>query len=250
MRRDPLWRAMWTAGLGLAVMVFTGLLLNLIPAGLTRLTWIISLAAMAVVAALVVVWRTRRLTGSPSRPHPPVYADSRRWSSLHKMLRRRGALRCRGVLRRRGALRCWLGMRAFPGYVAGARFPSRAVVGYVAGAVAIVGAAIGLAVASVGWQHSPGFAQLWLVPARSGTASLPAAGGHVALGVRSRYPGAETFRLVLLRGTQPMGTWDFRLGAGQSWQRDVSAPVGQRLTARLTTVGRPSGTQSVAVASS
>lgn len=235
MRRDPLWRVMWTVGLGLALVVFTGLLLNLIPAGLTRLTWIISFAAMAVVAALVVVWRTRRLIGSPARPHLPVSADGRRWSRIYK------------VLRRWGALRCWSGMRAFLGYVAGARFPSRAVVGYVAGAVAIVGTAIGLAAASAGWQHSSGFAQLWLVPARSRTASLPAAGGRVALGVRSQYRGAETFQLVLLRGAQLIGTWDFRLGAGESWQRGVSAPVGQRLTARLTTVGQSAGPQSVAV---
>lgn len=197
MRRDPLWRAMWTVGLGLAVVVFTGLLLNLIPAGLTRLTWIISLAAMAGAAALVVMWRTRRLAGSAARPQLPV--------NIHG---------------------------------------SRVVVGYIAGAVALAGAAIGLAVASTGWQHSPGLAQLWLVPQHG------AVGTHAALGVLNQYRDAESFRLVLLRGTQPIGTWDFRLDAGQSWQRDVSAPVGQRLTARLSTIGQPSGTQSVAVTSS
>jgi hypothetical protein len=205
MRRDPLWRAMWTVGLSLALVVFTGLLLNLIPFGLTRLTWIISLGVVTLIATLAAVVR-----------QAAFQANTRQWSSIRFKLQR------------------W----------------SWVVAGYVAGAVAIAGAAIGLAVASAGWQHSPGFAQLWLVPARSGTAGLPASGGHVALGVRSRYQGAETFQLVLLRGTQPIGTWGFRLDAGQSWQRDVSAPVGQRLTARLTTIGQPSGPQSVAVTSS
>jgi hypothetical protein len=197
-----LWRGMWTVGLSLAVAVFAGLLLNLAPVGLTRLTWTISLTAITLIASVASSF-------GRSRHQPPQ--TSRTPSS------------------RAGA---WI------------------VAGYTAGAVAFAGAAVGLAMASVGWQHSPGFAQLWLVPARGTTASEPDVSGHVALSVRSQYRGAETFHLVLLRGTSTVGTWDFRLDAGQSWERDVTAVAGQRLTARLTTVGEPSGTQSVAVTSS
>jgi hypothetical protein len=46
-----LWRAMWTAGLSLAVAALGGLLLNLTPVGLTRVTWTLSLAGLTVLAA-------------------------------------------------------------------------------------------------------------------------------------------------------------------------------------------------------
>lgn len=219
-RTGPLlWRGMWTVGLSLAVAVFVGLLLNLTPIGLTRLTWTVSLAAVTLLTAVAALWQRRRHPRSVSRPGPdgcdiqPPTAGS-----LSQPLAANG--RKAGV-----------------------------VVGYAAGAVVIAGAAVGLAMASVGWQHTPGFAQLSLVPQGAG-GSQSAVSGHVALSVRSQYRGAETFHLVLLRGTSMVGTWDFRLDAGQSWERDVTAAAGQRLTARLTTVGEPSGTQSVAVTSS
>jgi hypothetical protein len=236
MRRDPLWRAMWMVGLGLAAVVFTGLLLNLIPAGLTRLTWIISLAIVALVAALAAALCRSRRRPQAIPEQPTMHAEGRPWSTWKNL----------GLSRARAALRYAAGTRAVIGRAAGARV----VIGYAAGAVAIAGTATGLAVVSARWQHSPGLAQLWLIPARGAARSQRAASGRATLGVRSQYRDAESFQLVLLRGTQPIGTWDFRLGAGQSWQRDVSAPAGQRLTARLTTVGQPSGTQSVAVTSS
>ncbi len=203
--RGVLWRGLWTAGLSLAVAVFAGLLLNLTPAGLTRLTWTISLTAIILTAAVASSFRRSRHQSPQTRTK-----------------------------------------RATPSSRAGKWIAA----GYAAGAVAFAGAAVGLAMASVGWQHSPGFAQLWLVPARGTTASEPNVNGHIALSVRSQYRGAETFHLVLLRGTSPVGTWDFRLDAGQSWVRDVTAAAGQRLTARLTTVGEPSDTRSIAVTSS
>jgi hypothetical protein len=207
-RTSPLlWRGIWTAGLSLAVAVFTGLLLNLTPVGLTRLTWTISLAAvtLAVTVAAALLPRPANHQRDPGRSLRPASGKGGR----------------------------------FPRSA-----PSRAALVYAAGAVAIAGAAIGLAMVSSGRQHTPGFAQLSLVPKEA------AVGGQVTLGVRNRYQGSEAFALVLLRGAQPVGTWDFTLGAGQSWQRDVSAPAGQRLTARLTTGDQGSGTQSVAVTSS
>jgi hypothetical protein len=171
-----LWQGMWVPGLSLAATVFCGLVLNLMPVGLTRASWTIALTAVTLAALAAGTFRPAQ---SPSVP------------------------------------RIW---------------PAGPHVGYAAAALAISGTGVGVAVASAGWGHSPGFAQLWLVPA---------AGGEAGLGVRSGYSGPETFHLVLRSTTNALLSWDFTLGAGQTWQRTVSAPVGQRLTAQLTVTGQP-----------
>jgi hypothetical protein len=109
----------------------------------------------------------------------------------------------------------------------------------------VTGAAIGLAQVSAGWQRTPGFAQLWLVPARNGTAA-----GQATLGVRSGYPQAESFHLVLRRGAHTVSTWDFTLASGQTWQQTVTAGARQRLAAELTAVGQRSAAQTVQITSS
>lgn len=190
-----LWRSMWTAGLSLAVAVLGGLLLNLTPAGLTRVTWTLSIAGLTVLAAAVSGWR-----------------------------------------RRRSGARLWRFSRPAPA--------TRLAACYALAAVAIAGGAICLAAASAGWQHHPGFAQLWLVPGR-GTA----AGARATLGVRSGYAGARMFHVVLRNGSGAVVTWDFSLGAGQTWQQTISAPAGQRLTAELTT-GQQATPQAVTITSS
>jgi len=188
-----LWTAMWTAGLSLAVAVLGGLLLNLTPAGLTRVTWAVSLAGFTVVAAGSSIWR-RRFGAAVSVP---------RWAPV-----------------------------------------TRLAAGYAVAAVAIGGAAIGLAVASAGWQHSPGFAQLWLVPGQNA-----AGAGQATLGVRSGYGGSRTFHVVLRRGSVAISSWDFSLGAGQTWQRTLTEPAGQRLTAELT-ASQQAAPQTVTITSS
>ena len=204
-----LWRSVWATGLSLAVAVLGGLMLNLTPAGLTRLTWTTSLAAVTMLAVAASAWlRARR---APAPVPVPVRAPAPVPGSL--------------AIHRRPA-------------------PASAVAGYALAALAVTGTAIGLAVASAGWQHSPGFAQLWLVPVQSSAASGGAAGSQATLGVRSGYPHAETFHLVLRRGAQAIGTWDFTLTAGQTWQRTVLAPAGQHLAAQLTTAGQ-SGAETV-----
>lgn len=187
-----LWRAMWSAGLSLAAAVLGGLLLNLTPAGLTELTWTISIAGLTVLAAMASAWRRRR-----SVSHVARVAGRPRWTPA-----------------------------------------TRLIAGYALAAVVIAGSAIGLAAASSGWRDSPGFAQLWLVPGHGAT-----------LGVRSGYDAAQTFHVVLRNGAKAMGTWDFSLGAGQTWQRTITAPAGQRLTAQLTT-GQRAAPQTVTVTSS
>jgi hypothetical protein len=197
-------RGMWAVGLSLAVTALGGLLLNLTPVGLTRMTWALSLSAVTVLAVAASAWRRGRRSHAgglgPAAPAAP-----------------------RTLRRLRMVARYGYGLAAF----------------------AIAAAAIGLAVVSAGWQHSPGLGQLWLVPARSTAAS-----GMATLGVRSGYQGTGTFHLILRRGAHVIGTWDFTLGAGRSWQRTVSAPAGQRLTAQLTAVGRHAAAQNVAVTSS
>ena len=62
-----LWRGLWTVGLSLAVAVLGGLVLNLTPAGLTRVSWAILLAGVTILALAVTAWlRTSSpRTGSP-----------------------------------------------------------------------------------------------------------------------------------------------------------------------------------------
>lgn len=206
MRVSPvLWRGMWAVGLSLAVAVLGGLLLNLTPLGLTRMSWAVSLAAVTLLAVAASAWRRRR------------------------------------AMQPRGSAAATPATPAAPGRP---RF-SRIAAGYALAAVALAAAAIMLAVLSAGRQHSPGFAQLWLVPARS-----PAVSGQATLGVRSGYQGTETFHLVLRRGPHPIGTWDFTLGPGRNWQRTVTAPVGQHLTAQLSGVGQRAATETVTITSS
>jgi Protein of unknown function (DUF1616) len=186
-----LWRGLWTVGLSLAVAVLGGLLLNLTPAGLTRVSWAILLAGVTMLALAVAAW-----------------------------LRNRSPGRGRG---RRSSRPTW----ATAGYTAG----------YTAAALALAGAATWLAVASGGWQPTPAFAQLWLLPSTTGATTA-------TLGVRSAYPDARAFRLVLKNGTRQEGAWDFTLTPGQTWRRTIPAPAGQRLTAQLSSTGR---TETVAI---
>ncbi|HEY1627842.1 MAG TPA: DUF1616 domain-containing protein [Streptosporangiaceae bacterium] len=178
-----LWRTLWTTGLSLAVAVLGGLVLNLIPAGLTRVSWAVLLAVVTLAALAAAIW----LRPSSAAAAPPSSARGARWR------------------------------------------PSWVAAGYGLAALAMAGTATGLAVVSGGWEHSTPFAQLWLVPGQR-TATL---------GVRSAYPGTQAFRLVLKDGTRQAGTWDFTLTTGQTWQRAVAQPAGQRITAQLNAIGNP-----------
>ncbi len=98
--------------------------------------------------------------------------------------------------------------------------------GYLLLAAALAGSAVWLAAASAGWRHTPGFAQLWLVPGS----------GSATLGVRNEYPRSERFRLVLsYRSGTARTTWNLDLAAGEAWQRTVPVPAGSAVTARLST---------------
>ncbi len=112
--------------------------------------------------------------------------------------------------------------------------PSRVTGGFLMLAAVLAGGAVWLANASAGWEHSPGFAQLWLTPATEATSTL---------GVRDNFPGQQTFRLVLRGdGGKVLGAWDLSLAQGQAWQRTVARPAGSTLNAML---GMPGQTLTV-----
>jgi hypothetical protein len=175
-------RASWAVGLALACAVLAGLVLNL-TVGLTRLSWLITLAsAIVIIVGAALLLRRRGVRFGLAALVPP---DVARFSPL--------------------------------------------TAGIALLAAAFAAAAVWLAVASASWHQSPGFAQLWLVPA---------AGPRGTLGIRSEYPQKSTFHLVLRTGKKTVTTWSLTLADGESWQRNVGEPPGQPLVATLTTPGR------------
>lgn len=108
--------------------------------------------------------------------------------------------------------------------------------GYGLGAVVAVTAAVWLSYAGAAAQARPDFAQLWLVPAQAGTATV---------GVRNDHPGTEEFALSLTSGTRAAVNWRFTLRAGQSWRLDVPVTTGQPLQATLSRPGQAGAPQVV-----
>jgi hypothetical protein len=107
--------------------------------------------------------------------------------------------------------------------------PSPVTGGFLLLAAVLAGGAVWLGNASAGWQHSPGFAQLWLTPATESTSTL---------GVQDNFPGQQTFRLVLSDDGKTVGSWDLSLAEGQAWQRTVARPAGGTLAATLAGPGQ------------
>jgi hypothetical protein len=182
---------MWGAGLALAGAVLTGLLLNLVT-GFTRLSWTVALAIVVVACACGVAVSRRR--GAAEAASAPV-TDARADAVKPAIVRR-------------------IGFRFSP-----------VTSGFLLLAAVLAGGAVWLGNASAGWEHSPGFAQLWLTPATEATSTL---------GVRDNFAGQQTFRLVLRAdGGRVLGAWDLSLAQGQAWQRTVARPAGSTLTATL-----------------
>jgi hypothetical protein len=75
---DRAWRAAWSVGLSLAVAALAGLVLNLIPAGLTAVTWTAGLAAVTL-AALAAAAFLPAAAPLP-RAGPPVRNTGRPWA--------------------------------------------------------------------------------------------------------------------------------------------------------------------------
>jgi hypothetical protein len=196
-----LWHGMWAAGLSLAASVLGGLALNLSPAGLTGPSWTIALGGLTLAACAGAAAR-----GAARRPHTALAACPA------------GATQPGGGWRRRRP---------------GGRSRAVAATGWALATLLVAGAAAGLAASGASGQPGPGFAQLWLVPARAGT------GSQATVGVRSGYRQAERFCLVLQRGGRALASRQLTLSPGETWRTGLSGSPGELLAARLTVPGRP-----------
>lgn len=206
-------RAVFAAGIFLAVTALIGLLLNL-TTGLTTTGWLIAAGLLGAAAAL-------RLSTRHARRAAEGHADRREDDA--------GGTGAGHAGRRPSVLAAqpgegWDGSGLGHALVrARVSRSSLRTTGFALLAAALAGGAVGLTAASAGWQRTPGFAQLWLVPAAGGA----------TLGVRSDYPGTQTFHLELRRGNGTTQKWTLSLASGQSWQRAVAVANGTRLAARL-----------------
>lgn len=81
-------------------------------------------------------------------------------------------------------------------------------------AIVVAAAAVGLAATGAARQSQAHFTQLWLSPQRPGAHTL-------SMGVTNDEGSATSYRLVLRRGGQVIGTWNLTLGDGRTWQRQV-----------------------------
>jgi hypothetical protein len=75
---DRAWRAAWSVGLSLAVAVLAGLLLDLIPAGLTTVTWTAGLAGVTLAALAAVAFLPA--AAPPPRAEPSGRTAGRPWT--------------------------------------------------------------------------------------------------------------------------------------------------------------------------
>lgn len=198
-------QGMWTVGLSLAAMVMCGLLLNLIPVGLTSTSWTVGLAVLTLGA----------LAGT-------------------------GAARVRESVKRgarRPAVSAPTGVRTVSArsaeLPAARRRPTLAAACYGIAVLVVAGTAVGLAHSSAAGQPNSHFAQLWLVPGKAD----PASAGQATLGVRNDYPESGHFHVTLRRGTAVAATWDLTLQTGQTWHTTVPSARGNTLKATLTGPG-------------
>jgi hypothetical protein len=81
-------------------------------------------------------------------------------------------------------------------------------------AIVVAAAAVGLAATGAARQSQAHFTQLWLSPQRPGAHTL-------SMGVTNDEGSATSYRLVLRRDGQVIGTWSLTLGDGRTWQRQV-----------------------------
>ncbi|TMC02450.1 MAG: DUF1616 domain-containing protein [Chloroflexi bacterium] len=96
--------------------------------------------------------------------------------------------------------------------------PGRLVVLLGGAAALLAAAAVAFSVWSAAQDRGPGFTQAWLVPGSA---------GRLDLGLENDQSGAETYRLVLTAGRQPVREWRaVRLRPGQRWSASAALPAG------------------------
>lgn len=187
----PIERFGWTIGLSMALTALGALLLNMLPGGLGRTSWVLFLSASLVLAGAVGWFRELTLNPPPAR--------SRALPSRHQLVTAVAA-----VLVAAGAL--WLGRSSEEAMLQ----PSFSQLWLVSD-----DAAAGLV--------RPG----GVVGAAGRAGLLGAAKAFPAqLGVHSYEDGTRRFRLELRNDGTVVRVWSFSLASGDEWQQSISVPRG------------------------
>ena len=178
---ENLLRSVTAIGMGFAVMIVGGIVVNQVGVPLTAPTWL-ALVAVAVVVAVVggvaVALRRRRAT-TRGRFEPAAVAAA---PTLDWHLK--------------------------PVQIA-----------LMLAAVLIVAGSIRIAEAGVADQPVAGFTQLWVLPGSGQTA--------VQVGIQNDEGTAQTYRLVLVRGTRVLKSWPaLRVDQGAAWTVELPIPAG------------------------
>jgi hypothetical protein len=200
----PIERFGWTIGLSMALTALGALLLNMLPGGLGRTSWVLFLIASMMLAGMVGWLRERTLDPPPTR-------------SRVLLSRRQLAVAGAAVLVAGGAL--WVGKNSEsampqPGF-SQLWLESDDTSPNIVGPSGVVGTTSGsglLGAATV----------------------LPA-----QLGVHSYEDGTRRFRLELLNDGTVVRVWSFSLPSGDEWRQPISVPRGVAADAVLYRDGDP-----------
>jgi len=200
----PIERFGWAIGLSMALTALGALLLNLLPGGLGRTSWVLFLSASLTLAGAVGWLRERTLDPPPT-------------CSRASLSRRQLGVAGAAVLVAVGALvlgRNSEATMAQPGFSQLWLISDNAASGTV-GPGEVVGAAIG--------SGLPGAAKALFAQ----------------LGVHSYEDGTQRFRLELRNDGTVVRVWSFSLPSGDEWQQAISVPRGVAADAVLYRDGNP-----------
>lgn len=190
-------RLAWAIGLSMGLAALGAFLLNLLPGGLNRTSWLILLGSTTIIAGAVAKTRQRVANRAgaavPAAPANAGTAPDIRRSQPRPENRR----------------------------------PAAAFV--IAALIAFL--ALWIARSSEDSIPHPGFAQLWLV---TQTATQEATTATTAeLGVHSYEEDEQRYRLVLQHEGKVVDTWSFTLPPGAMWRQRVDLQPGQPAEAQL-----------------
>lgn len=190
-------RLAWTIGLSMGLAALGAFLLNLLPGGLNRTSWLIFLGSATVIAGAVAKARQRVAnTADAAVLAAPVNAGTTPAIQKSQPRLENG----------------------------------RAAAAFVAAALIAV-LALWIARSSEDSVPHPGFTQLWLVPQ---TATREATTATTAeLGVHSLEEGDRRYRLVLQHEGKVVDTWAFVLRPGDAWRQRVDLQPRHPVEAQL-----------------
>lgn len=199
----PIERFGWTIGLSMALTALGALLLNMLPGGLGRTSWVLFLIASLMLAGAVAWLRERALDPPPTR--------SRALPSGRQL-----AVAAAAVLVTAGAL--GLGRNSEETMLQRS-FSQLWLVSDVAPGIAGTGEALG---------------------GSGGGGLLTAAKAFPArLGVHSYEDGTRHFRVELINDGTVVRAWSFSLASGDEWRQSISVPRGVAADAVLYRDGNP-----------